>query len=176
MAACYSSAVSGLWRCSTTPYTVRESKPAHTVKTRPRPSAADSWTTISHQLAAKNQSGVIHTLIRRFARLTQPRPRADTRWHMRLSDARLCLDCEELHTDERCPLCASEAFVFVTRWIPTEQRPRRRRQVPEPPTRKSHRGRWLTGVGATGLAAFAVFRGWRWRSEPPRDDRAGDPE
>ena len=37
---------------------------------------------------------------------------------MNLRDARLCLDCEELHTEERCPLCASETFSFVTRWIP----------------------------------------------------------
>ena len=38
---------------------------------------------------------------------------------MKLKDARLCLDCEELHDQERCPQCASEAFAFVTRWIPT---------------------------------------------------------
>jgi len=38
---------------------------------------------------------------------------------MRLRDARLCLDCEELHTEDQCPLCASEAFSFVTRWIPS---------------------------------------------------------
>ena len=37
---------------------------------------------------------------------------------MNLRDARLCLDCEELHTEERCPACASETFSFVTRWIP----------------------------------------------------------
>jgi len=38
---------------------------------------------------------------------------------MKLRDARLCLDCEELHTEEQCPVCASEAFSFVTRWIPS---------------------------------------------------------
>jgi len=47
-----------------------------------------------------------------------------------LSEARLCLDCEELHTEERCPVCASETFSFVTRWIPAgagdEPRPRER--------------------------------------------------
>jgi len=37
---------------------------------------------------------------------------------MKLREARLCLDCEELHCDERCPMCASEAFMFVTKWIP----------------------------------------------------------
>jgi RNA polymerase subunit RPABC4/transcription elongation factor Spt4 len=37
---------------------------------------------------------------------------------MNLREARLCLDCEELHTEEQCPVCASEAFSFLTRWIP----------------------------------------------------------
>jgi hypothetical protein len=37
---------------------------------------------------------------------------------MNLREARLCLDCEELHRDEHCPMCASEAFMFVTQWIP----------------------------------------------------------
>ncbi len=45
---------------------------------------------------------------------------------MKLRDARLCLDCEELHADEQCPHCASEAFAFVTRWIPPTQRGRDR--------------------------------------------------
>lgn len=38
---------------------------------------------------------------------------------MNLRDARLCLDCEELHTEDQCPVCASEAFSFVIRWIPS---------------------------------------------------------
>lgn len=39
---------------------------------------------------------------------------------MNLREARLCLDCEELHDDEQCPVCASEAFMFLTRWIPPQ--------------------------------------------------------
>jgi hypothetical protein len=39
---------------------------------------------------------------------------------MHLRDARLCLDCEELHTLQQCPVCASETFSFVTRWIPSD--------------------------------------------------------
>jgi hypothetical protein len=37
---------------------------------------------------------------------------------MRLTTARLCLDCEEIHHDELCPACASETSVYLTRWIP----------------------------------------------------------
>jgi hypothetical protein len=40
---------------------------------------------------------------------------------MKLQEARLCLDCEELHTQEQCPVCASEAFSFLTRWIPSNE-------------------------------------------------------
>ena len=76
---------------------------------------------------------------------------------MQLHEARLCLDCEELHTLDHCPRCASEAFAFVTRWIPAKERPARPRR-PVPPT-PSHRARWVTG--ATGVAAFAAFRWWR---------------
>jgi hypothetical protein len=38
---------------------------------------------------------------------------------MRLSDARLCLDCEEVHDQDRCPVCASESFAFIKRWVNT---------------------------------------------------------
>jgi pterin-4a-carbinolamine dehydratase len=34
---------------------------------------------------------------------------------MRLDDARLCLDCEEIHEEQECPSCGSEAFAFLTR-------------------------------------------------------------
>jgi hypothetical protein len=79
---------------------------------------------------------------------------------MKLAEARLCLDCEELHTEDRCPMCASDAFAFVTRWIPpTEQKTRQRRP---PPTPSSKRLRWMTG-GATGLALLATAR---WLSRP----------
>ena len=44
---------------------------------------------------------------------------------MRLSEARLCLDCDEVHADARCPVCASESFAFIKRWVTTpEKRPR----------------------------------------------------
>jgi hypothetical protein len=44
---------------------------------------------------------------------------------MNLREARLCLDCEELHTAEQCPQCASEAFAFLTRWLPSDENAQR---------------------------------------------------
>ena len=41
---------------------------------------------------------------------------------MQLRTARLCLDCEELHEENTCPVCASEMFAFLTRWVPAEER------------------------------------------------------
>jgi hypothetical protein len=40
---------------------------------------------------------------------------------MRLRTARLCLDCEKIHESQQCPLCLSEAVVYLTRWIPAEE-------------------------------------------------------
>jgi hypothetical protein len=36
---------------------------------------------------------------------------------MRLVNARLCLDCEEVHEQQHCPICGSESFAFMTRWV-----------------------------------------------------------
>ena len=41
---------------------------------------------------------------------------------MQLRKARLCLDCEELHDQWQCPVCASETFAFITRWMPAPER------------------------------------------------------
>jgi hypothetical protein len=41
---------------------------------------------------------------------------------MQLRNARVCLDCEELHEDQRCPVCASESFAFLARWVPSSER------------------------------------------------------
>ena len=81
---------------------------------------------------------------------------------MHLQEARLCLDCEELHTADRCPRCASDAFVFVSRWIPANERRVRTRRPPPAPSAMSNSSRWLTGA-AGGLAALAAAR-WLWRA------------
>src|SRR5687767_527745 len=51
---------------------------------------------------------------------------------MQLRNARLCLDCEEVHDSQQCPLCASETFVFITRWVPAPER-RQKPRTGEPP-------------------------------------------
>jgi len=80
---------------------------------------------------------------------------------MHLQEARLCLDCEELHTADACPRCASDAFAFVTRWIPAnERRVRTRRPPPASSQQSSNSSKWLTGA-AGGLAAIAAVR-WLW--------------
>ena len=82
---------------------------------------------------------------------------------MQLRNARLCLDCEELHTEGACPVCASEAFAFVTRWIPVNVKSPRPRRPPPPPA-ATRRARWLTGA-TTGLALLTAMR-WLWRVLP----------
>src|SRR5438876_12430900 len=46
---------------------------------------------------------------------------------MQLRVARLCLDCEELHVEDACPICASERYAFLSKWLPSEERRRWRR-------------------------------------------------
>jgi hypothetical protein len=79
---------------------------------------------------------------------------------MQLRAARLCLDCEEIHEAQECPVCLSEAFVYLIRWVPVEERRTRRlpsaiKVTPEP------RGaaRWVRR-GVVGLAVLAASR-WR---------------
>lgn len=42
---------------------------------------------------------------------------------MKLRDARLCVDCDEVYEATRlysvCPACASKAFTLVSRFVPT---------------------------------------------------------
>lgn len=47
---------------------------------------------------------------------------------MKLSTARLCLDCDDVHDEQHCPSCGSESFAFLARWVdPGGQRPSARR-------------------------------------------------
>jgi hypothetical protein len=52
---------------------------------------------------------------------------------MQLRTARLCLDCEEVHEAQQCPVCASETFVFITRWVPAPERRQKQRSNEPPP-------------------------------------------
>jgi hypothetical protein len=105
---------------------------------------------------------------------------------MQLRTARLCLDCEEIHAEYRCPVCASEAFTYITRWVPAPERrsqPRAvssadaeiyRRLTTDTPPRS--RGRKLLTRAALGVTAAGVL-GLFWGSHraraavgPRRDD------
>ena len=80
---------------------------------------------------------------------------------MQLRVARLCLDCEDVHDSQQCPVCASETFAYLTRWVPAPERrnqPRapeeRRERAPTPPSRKKLVGYGALGLGVVGLAEW----------------------
>jgi hypothetical protein len=87
---------------------------------------------------------------------------------MQLRVARLCLDCEEIHAEQQCPVCASEAFTFIKRWVPAPERrskPRtdsstgagRLTAMEEKPVGTAQ----LVKRAMVGLAAASVA-GWLW--------------
>ena len=81
---------------------------------------------------------------------------------MQLRNARMCLDCEELHEQQQCPVCASESFAFLTRWIPVDERRHRPNRAARPESSPSKAGAsWVTS-GIAGVAMIAVGR-WLWR-------------
>jgi len=72
---------------------------------------------------------------------------------MQLGRARLCLDCEELHEELQCPVCASETFAYLTRWVPTrEVRPQ---PAPPAPPRLSKTQK-AVGIGIAGLGVWGL--------------------
>jgi hypothetical protein len=105
---------------------------------------------------------------------------------MRLGVARLCLDCEEVHDADRCPVCGSETFAFLKRWVtpaapPPKAPPRGGPDMPptervepvnaqvdayeqllKPDDPRSRKGR-LIARGALGLAVLGAARlAWRF--------------
>lgn len=108
---------------------------------------------------------------------------------MQLHVARLCMDCDEVHDAQMCPVCGSETFAYISRWIPAPERRQKTRQ-PEPSeavdtyrellhpeASKPGVGRWLRR-GAVGLAAATAI-GWAWQrrsaaSPAPKGDGAGN--
>jgi hypothetical protein len=103
---------------------------------------------------------------------------------VQLRIARLCHDCEEVHADQQCPVCASETFTFITRWVPVPERRKRPRPTSSPEaeiyrqlTRSDDQppatGRFLKRA-AVGLTALGIA-GWLWgRSKPA--DRESNPD
>jgi hypothetical protein len=92
---------------------------------------------------------------------------------MKLGVARLCLDCDEVHDQERCPTCASEVFAFMTRWVPRSDRRlvQPSRLSPERPEldvyrqitgQETTRRKGLIVGSALGLGVLGIV-GWMWR-------------
>lgn len=81
---------------------------------------------------------------------------------MQLRVARLCLDCEDVHESQQCPVCASETFAYLSRWVPTPERRSNPRQsaaeTPPRPLVAASKGRLVgygvLGVGVVGLAQW----------------------
>jgi hypothetical protein len=84
---------------------------------------------------------------------------------MQLRVARLCLDCEEVHDAQQCPVCASETFAYMTRWVAAPERRSKSRPAEEPPQqaaavasgaapRTSHRA--MIGYGVLGLGVLGI--------------------
>ena len=103
---------------------------------------------------------------------------------MQLPLARLCLDCEEVHEEYQCPVCASDHFTYLSRWVPAPER-HRPRPVPKPspeletyrqlargtppPKRSRMFTSTLVGLGAAGLAGL-FFGARRARASGASDD------
>lgn len=101
---------------------------------------------------------------------------------MQLLVARLCLDCDEIHDQQMCPLCSSESFAYISRWVPApERRTQPRTQPHQPPSHEtadiyrqlldpkpqpqpSGTKRWVKrSIVGLGVAAIA---GLAWRGKP----------
>ena len=96
---------------------------------------------------------------------------------MQLHVARLCLDCQEVHDSQTCPICSSESFAYISRWIPAPERrlkPRPAEPAPQaemyrqllasdhPDRRSPATSRWMKrgvfGLAAVSAAAWALKR------------------
>ena len=93
---------------------------------------------------------------------------------MQLHVARLCLDCNEVHDAQDCPRCGSEAFAYLSRWVPAPERRLRSRtttspeadvyrELIEPASSTSTRGRLLKR-SAVGISVLALA-GWLLRGK-----------
>ena len=86
---------------------------------------------------------------------------------MHLREARLCLDCEELHDQPECPCCLSESFAYVTRWLPPRDRRPPNRPVPQPlPSTPSSSAKKWVARGLVGAGLVALGRLLRQEESP----------
>jgi hypothetical protein len=107
---------------------------------------------------------------------------------MKLRDARLCLDCDEVHDEGTCPSCSSESFAFLSRWVPAPEGNRAPRPASSEQAevyralldeQRASANRGLLRGGLLGLTALGLA-GWAWRrshsSETERNRRKTTPE
>jgi hypothetical protein len=84
------------------------------------------------------------------------------------------LDCDEVHDSSICPVCGSESFTYISRWVPVPDAERPPRSEPseqatiyrellsnETNPRKSNR---LLKGGLLGLTALGIASWASWRS------------
>jgi hypothetical protein len=110
---------------------------------------------------------------------------------MQLHAARLCIDCQEVHDSQTCPVCSSESFAYISRWIPAPERrltPRPevptdvdtyRRLIsgePSPPAAARWLKRGVFGFAALGAAAYAWKRSALGRPGSEAPAPAADPD
>ena len=91
---------------------------------------------------------------------------------MQLKIARVCLDCDEVHDAQHCPVCASEAFAYLTRWVPAPERRMTPRPTTSPeadvyreltaPDSSTPKRAQLLKRSALGITMIAVA-GWIWK-------------
>jgi len=81
---------------------------------------------------------------------------------VQLTTARLCLNCEEVHDGQACPICASETFSYLTRWVPHSQPHPRATTRPRLGPTALHRA--AVGGVATGLTTFGLYQ-WFKRAQ-----------
>jgi hypothetical protein len=109
---------------------------------------------------------------------------------MQLHVARLCLDCQEVHSDTRCPVCASESFAALSRWIPLQERRVRPRSTAGPDVVETYR-RLLDATAtveepsrnrmkwprrAAVIVATLGVGSWLWRRSPGSGKSTESPE
>lgn len=99
---------------------------------------------------------------------------------MQLRVARLCLDCDEVHDRLQCPICASETFTYLTRWVPAPENDRPAPSESSSPDAEVYR-QLVSGGGAPrsrrtrllkqGAVALTVLGvvGWWWQNGGRKD-------
>lgn len=105
---------------------------------------------------------------------------------MQLRSARLCLDCEELHEAQVCPICASESFAYLSRWVNLPNKSDRSRPFLERTVdherldalRMLTSGQVVTS-GVLGITTLGLLGLWWQRRAGPRppepDENGGGP-